>query len=65
MNTILNIICQVDVSEHMSEERIIVNYLDSEIPAEKHTIIVNDADLTPEEKATYDSFKALCSNRIV
>jgi hypothetical protein len=65
MNTILNIICQVDVSEHMSEERIIVNYINSEEPDDKQITIVNDADLTPEEKATYDSFKALCLNRLI
>ncbi len=65
MNTILNIICQVDVSEHMSEERIIVNYINSEEPDDKQITIVNDADLTPEERATYDSFKALCSNRLI
>lgn len=59
MYTTLNIVMQIDESQHLSEERAIINYKDSvaENPDEVKTKIVNYDDMSAGDKTKYTALK--------
>lgn len=50
---LLNAIIQIDESEHLDKERIIIRYLEND---EIKSSIVNVDNLSPSEKIIYDDF---------
>lgn len=50
---LLNAIIQIDESEHLDKERIIIRYLEND---EIKSSFVNVDDLSPSEKIIYDDF---------
>lgn len=57
--TVLNIVMQVAESQHLSAERVIINYTDSlsENPDEMQTEILPYEDLSSGDKTKYTSLK--------
>jgi hypothetical protein len=63
MKTLLNIVSQVDQSQHLSEERAVINYIDD---ADKpQTQIVKISELSDDEKALYEANKAMFVGKII
>lgn len=50
----LNIVLQIDESQHASSERVIINYLDED---ENKTKIVDLSDLSSADEDKYNDFK--------
>lgn len=46
------------------QQRMIVQYCD-DVTGEDKQVIVDYADLTTEEKSTFDAYKALCESKMV
>ncbi len=57
---VINIVMQIDETQHLSEERVIVNYTDSEgdNPEEMKTKILPYKDLSTGDKSKYDDLKS-------
>lgn len=58
MKTLLGVVVQVDETVSLSEERFIVQYVEDDTNKQ---VIKNYADLSVEDKATYDAYKAICA----
>ena len=63
MATLENTILQVSADQNLSEERFLVGYK-STAESNMEIAIINIADLTAEELAIYESFKALATSKI-
>ena len=64
-NVIKNQVLQIDADQHLSEERVIVNYVDDQEPDAPLSAIVNVSDLEGADATLYADFKAMITSKIV
>ncbi len=55
---LLNIVFQIEENQHLSEERIVINYKDDELKSQVK--IINISELSGDAKSAYETLKAYC-----